>query len=111
MIFIFVEKSINIIQNFKEKGVSRPQRPIPKFALAWSPIISIDRELTETGLQKKQLDGLQLITGGCSRKVSSEASTRQFYLQTFAILLKSSLSKTDVQEICFKIYHPVFWTT
>ena len=85
MIFIFVENSIKIIQNFKEKGVSRPPRPIPKFALAWSPIISIDRELTETGLQKKkkkQLDG---------RKVSSEVSTQQFYLQTFAILLKSSL--------------------
>ena len=83
MIFIFVENSIKIIQNFKEKGVSRPPRTIPKFALAWSPIISIDRELTETGLQKKkQLDG---------RKVSSEASTQQFYLQTFAILLKSSL--------------------
>ena len=63
MIFIFVENSIKIIQNFKEKGVSRPPRTIPKFALAWSAIISLDRELTETGLQKKQLDGLQLITG------------------------------------------------
>ena len=63
MIFIFVENSIKIKQNFKEKGVSRPARPIPKFALAWSPIISIHRELTETGLHKKQLDGLQLITG------------------------------------------------
>ena len=42
-----------MIQNFKEKGVSRPPRTIPKFALAWSAIISLDRELTETGLQKK----------------------------------------------------------
>ena len=55
--FYFVENSIRIIQNFKEKGVSRPPRPIPKSALDWSPIISIDRELTETALQKNQLDG------------------------------------------------------